>query len=403
MWRVSRDDWPEGFRSLVTSLSVGQIFAWAALYYGFSSIVLPMMAETGWSKALVMGANTLGLAVWGLATYAAGAAVDRGHARWMMSGGFALGAAGFALWAVATTPWMLYAAWVLLGAAGAATLYEPAFNVITRQFPTRYREGIAAVTMVGGLASTLSFPAVAGLIEGFGWRGALWCLAALLAGLLVPLHLWAMRGISHVVVTHPTDPEDAATLKQALHLPVFWLLTIAFTLYSIVMSAFWAHIMPLFAGKGLSAAQTLAIVIWVGPAQVMGRFAYAARGMSVSLRRLGIAVLAAVPVSMTLMSFTTDPVALTVWVCLYGVANGLVTNVRGGLVPAYFGRAHIGRIGGAMSGIGLVARAIGPLAVAWWLLWMPGYDGALRAMAVTGMLAVVALVAARKPDLSLGR
>ena len=53
MWRVSRDDWPEGFRSLVTSLSVGQIFAWAALYYGFSSIVLPMMAETGWSKALV--------------------------------------------------------------------------------------------------------------------------------------------------------------------------------------------------------------------------------------------------------------------------------------------------------------------------------------------------------------
>ncbi len=403
MWRVSRDDWPEGFRSLVTSLSVGQIFAWAALYYGFSSFVLPMMAETGWSKALVMGANTVGLAVWGLATYAAGAAVDRGHARLLMSSGFALGAAGFALWAVATTPWMLYAAWVLLGAACAATLYEPAFNVLTRQYPTRYREGITAVTLVGGLASTLSFPAVAGFIEGLGWRNALWCLAALLAGLLVPLHLWALRGISHAVVTHPSDPEDAATLKQAFRLPVFWLLTLAFTLYSIVMSAFWAHVMPLFAGKGLSAAQTLAIVVWVGPAQVLGRFVFAVRGLGVSLRRLGIVVMAAIPVSMTLMAYSSDPVALTAWVCLYGVANGLVTIVRGGLVPAYFGRAHIGRIGGAMSGIGLVARAIGPLAVAWWLLWVPGYDGALLAMSAAGVLAVVAFVAARKPDLSLGR
>lgn len=394
---MSRNDWPQGYGSLVTSLSVGQILAWAALYYGFSSFVLPMMAETGWSKPLVMGANTLGLAVWGLTTYAAGAAVDRGHARLLMSAGCAVGAAGFALWAAATAPWMLYAAWVLLGAASAATLYEPAFNVITRQYPTRYRQGITAVTLVGGFASTLSFPAVAGLIQGLGWRGALWCLAGLMAVLMVPLHLWALRAVSHVVVSHPTDPEDDATLKQALRLPAFWLLTLAFTLYSIVMAGFWAHVMPLFAGKGLTAAQTLAIVIWVGPAQVLGRFVFALRGVGVSLRRMGIAVMAAIPLAMALMAFSSSILALTAWVCLYGVANGLVTIVRGGLVPEYFGRAHIGRIGGAMSGIGLVARAIGPLAIAWWLLWVPGYDGALLALAGVGVLSVLSFVAARRP------
>ena len=90
-------------------------------------------------------------------------------------------------------------------------------------------------------------------------------------------------------------------------------------------------------------------------------------------------------------------IALTAWVCLYGVATGLVTIVRGGLVPEYFGRAHIGRIGGAMSGIGLVARAIGPLAIAWWLLWVPGYDGALLALAGVGVLSVLSFVAARRP------
>jgi hypothetical protein len=54
------------YSPLIAALSLGQIISWATVYYGFTSFVLPMMAETGWSKPLVMGANTLGLLVWGL-------------------------------------------------------------------------------------------------------------------------------------------------------------------------------------------------------------------------------------------------------------------------------------------------------------------------------------------------
>ena len=164
---MARTDRPPGYHGLVASLSLGQILSWAAVYYGFSSFVLPMMGELGWSKATVMGASTLGLLVWGLATYGAGAAVDRGHARALMGGGCACAALGFATWASATEPSALYAAWVLLGLASAAILYEPAFNVVTRRFPGHYREGITTLTLVAGFASTLSFPAVALLIEAF--------------------------------------------------------------------------------------------------------------------------------------------------------------------------------------------------------------------------------------------
>lgn len=37
-----------------------------------------VMRELGWDKATLMGAFTLGLATWGAATYAVGAAIDRG-------------------------------------------------------------------------------------------------------------------------------------------------------------------------------------------------------------------------------------------------------------------------------------------------------------------------------------
>ena len=74
-----------GFRSTVAALSAGQLLSWAVLYYGFSSFVLPMMADTGWSKPQLMGALTLGLTVWGAATYGVGSAIDRGHGRALMT------------------------------------------------------------------------------------------------------------------------------------------------------------------------------------------------------------------------------------------------------------------------------------------------------------------------------
>lgn len=79
------------------------------------------------------------------------------------------------------------------------------------------------------------------------------------------------------------------------------------------------------------------------------------------------------------------------------MANGLVTIVRGGLVPQYFGRTHIGRIGGTMSALGLLARAAAPLLVAWWLLWLPGYREVLALLAGLGVAAVAAFALARPP------
>jgi MFS family permease len=386
-----------GYRPLVAALAVGQIVAWAAVYYGFSSFVLPMMAETGWSKPVVMGANTLGLLVWGLATYAAGACVDRGHARALMCAGCACAAAGFALWAVAVEPWMLYAAWVLLGLASAATLYEPAFNVITRRFPQRYRSGITAVTLVGGLASTLSFPVVAALIAAVGWRGALLALAAVMGLLMLPLHAWALRGESPAPVPATVAETAALDLRQALRTDAFWLLTACFTAYAVVMAALWAHAVPLMAAKGLDEAQALGVLVWVGPAQVAGRWVVARFGAGIPLRALGVGVLWLMAGSMVLLAWAQHPALLVLWAVLYGVANGLVTIVRGALVPEYFGRAHIGRIGGAMSGVSLMLRSVGPVLVALSLLWLPGYPEATLLMAGLGALSALAFMRARPP------
>ena len=56
---MSADTLPPGYRRLVASLSLGQILSWAFVYYGFSSFVLPMMAELGWRSLGVLELTAL--------------------------------------------------------------------------------------------------------------------------------------------------------------------------------------------------------------------------------------------------------------------------------------------------------------------------------------------------------
>lgn len=386
-----------GFGTTVGALAGGQLLCWAALFYAFSAFVLPMQRELGWDKPTLMGAFTLGLAVHGATTYAVGAAIDHGHGRRVLAGGALLAGLGFVAWSQISAPWMLYACWALLGAAMAMTLYEPAFNVVTKRYPTRYRDGITRLTLVGGFASTLCYPAVAALMAAFGWRGALLAIGAVLALGVAPLHAWALRGPA--LVAHPAAPDAQAdaTLHQALRTPAFWLLTLCFTLYTFVSAAFWAHVMPAFAAKGFSEAQALAVLVWFGPAQVAGRAAHALVGRGVSLRVLGVVVLAAMPLAMGLFAIGSTVPVLIGFALLFGLANGLVTIVRGALVPEVFGRAHIGRIGGAMSAVGLLARAAAPLLTAWLLLWVAGYREVMGVLALLAAGAAVAFALVRRP------
>jgi MFS family permease len=391
------------FRATVAALALGQLLCWAALYYTFSSFVLPMQREFGWTSPQLMGAFTLGLALWGAAAYAAGAAIDRGHGRCVLSGGAALGGLGFFLWAQASQLSTLYAAWSILGTAMAMCMYEPAFSVLTKRFPGRFAQGITALTLVGGFASTLAFPAAAWLIACCEWRGALQIIGAVLLFGVAPLHAWALRGTPPGAPCAPGPPAShaplAATLHEALRDAGFWLLTASFTLYSFAAAATWAHIMPALAAKGLSESGVIAVVVWFGPAQVAGRLAYLAFGRGLSIRTLGLCVLAGIALALAVFAVSNQIAGLLLFALLFGVSNGLVTIVRGTIVPATFGHANLGRISGAMSAISLLARAAAPVASAALLLVVAGYRELFWVLAGIGVAALLAFASARpRPD-----
>jgi MFS family permease len=101
------------------------------------------------------------------------------------------------------------------------------------------------------------------------------------------------------------------------------------------------------------------------------------------------------PLALVVFALARSLWALWIFALLFGMANGLITIVRGGLLPEFYGRTHVGRIGGAMSAVGLLARAAAPVAAAWLLLALGGYQQLVLLLAALGLAGAAAFAAAR--------
>ncbi len=381
-------------RHFVTGLGIGQIVSWGSIYYSFPLIGEAMGRDLGWSKAEVFGAATLGLLLAAFAAWPVGAAIDRGHGRLVMAGGSAAAAVLLALWSQVTSLPAFYMVVALLGLLQAAVLYEPAFAVVARRVGSiNARAGITALTLWGGFASTVFVPVTQLLLEAFGWRGALIGLAA---GNLVVSAAYALvidrAADAPVPPPRPAGSDRPAKgpLRLAAETPAFWLLLLAFTAYSATFSAFTFHLYPLLLERGLSAAEVVTAMMVIGPAQVFGRILVWRLAPRAPVRIIGSVVVVAFPLALAALGLLPASLLLAGAVAaLYGVANGIMTIVRGMAVPEMLTREAYGALNGAIALPGTIAKALAPAAAALLWQWSGSYDAVIAA-AVVGATVLVA-------------
>lgn len=382
-----------GERLFIAALGIGQICCWGSLFYAFPLVASRMGPELGWSKPELFAAATIGLALSGLAAYPVGAAIDRGHGRWVMGlGAIASGLLLFAWSQVDSLP-LFYAVFAGIGLTQAAVFYEPAFAVTMRRVgPDHARRAITAVTLWGGFASTVFVPLVQLLLDQLGWRGALLALGGMNILVAGGLHLAVIRPALDAA---PQAPEPAApprlegrrAVAWALRRPVFWLLAGSFTAFAASFSAFAYHVYPLLLERGMSEAAAVTVIAVIGPAQVAGRVAVWGLAPRAPVRIVGSLVVGIFPLA--LLGFASLPPDLAVMAAValaWGGTNGILTIVRGMAVPELLTRQAYGAINGALTAPVLVAMALAPLGAA--ALWSLGdsYDTVFPALIAGGLL-----------------
>jgi len=351
---------------LVPSLGLTQIVSWGALYYSIAVLGASMREELGLSAAALFGAYSLSLLLSALAAPLAGRAIDRYGGRLVMSAGSVTAALALFAIAHAYSAMALYAAWALAGIAMAMTLYDAAFATLSQHAGTSYRTALTALTLMGGLASTVFWPLSLKGLEWFGWRDTLSGFALLEIALCLPLHLAFVPRTVIPIVPGKTGAEyENGSLPPASRRRAFIALGVAFAFNGFIVSALTVHLITVLQGKGLALASAVWVGAFFGPMQVAGRILEFTVGRRFSSRRIGmIALWMLVGALAILIAVHGEVVLALAFAVVFGCSNGVVTIVRGTVPAELFGRAGYGGTLGNLAAPALFARAVAPLAFA---------------------------------------
>jgi MFS family permease len=394
---VHADDRPAraGGRLFITGLGIGQICSWGSLYYSFPLIAEAMGSDLGWSKPDLYGAATIGLLLSGVAAYPVGSAIDRGHGRTIVAGASILAGILLIAWSQVENIAVLYILLAGIGCLQAALLTESAFAVVSRRFgAANARGGIVGLSLWAGFASTVFIPLIQLLLDHFGWRETLIVLGSVnivLCGALYAVVIDPAADASPPIVVQASPMVGSRAVGWALKSPIFWALAIALTAYWAVFSGFIFHAYPLLLERGFDTQTVVFAIAVIGPAQVAGRISIWTFAPAVQIRVVGSLVVVAFPlVFLGLMVIPPVFAAIAVIAVTYGAANGIMTIVRGLVVPEMLTRDAYGAINGALAVPTIVAKAAAPFGAA--LLWdrSGSYGPVLIALLAGSLLLVIA-------------
>jgi predicted MFS family arabinose efflux permease len=340
---------------VVGALGVAQTLAWGSSYYLPAILASPMSAGVGGSRSWVFGAFSGALLVAAFAGPAVGRIVDRRGGRGVLALSNLVLAAGLVALAAANGPVLFFAAWVALGVGMALGLYDTAFAALTALYARDARGPITGITLIAGLASTVSWPLTTFLNGSMGWRETLLVWAGLNLVLGLPLNLLLPSRERTARTEHPRDRSIGWKPYKEM-----FLLAFVFAAAWFVTGAMSAHLPRLLELSGASPMAAIAAAALVGPAQVMARLAeffllrrshpLVPARLAALLHPIGALIFAAI-----------GPAAAPAFAIFYGAGNGLLTIARGTVPLAVFGPHGYGERTGLLGAPARAAQALAPL------------------------------------------
>ncbi|MEV0698261.1 MFS transporter [Saccharopolyspora sp. NPDC050389] len=375
-------------RRVLVVLCGTEITSWGVLFYAFPVLAPAISADTGWSVAVLTAAFSACQIVAALTGVLVGRWLDRSGPRPVMTAGSVLAVP--ALIGVAAAPNLAcyFGAWLVVGIAASGTLYPPAFAALTRWWGSRRVAALTAVTLAGGLASTVFAPLTALLNARLDWRTTVVVLAVIFGLITIPAHALGLRGewprVARAEQARQGDPGAVARSRAFIVLAAAMSLG-AFALYAVVV-----NLVPLLLERGQSTGLAAVALGLGGVGQVCGRLGYGRLSRNTTARGRMAIVIAAGAATTGLLAVIPGPAALLIAAAvLAGSTRGMFTLLQATAISDRWGAAQFGRLNGMLSAPVQVAIALSP------------WGGAALAEVFGGYSVVFALLAALAALLSL--
>ncbi len=393
---------------VVAAAFVVALFGWGLGFYGPGIYLAALTRTHGWDIATIASAITFYYLVGATITIYAGDLFERFGPRLMVTAGAVTMAAGVAGIGAVSAPWMVFAAFLVMG-FGWACMGGAAINLIVAPWFER-RRGLAISLALNGAScgGVVIAPALIFLIATLGFAGGMQVAAAGMLVLLLPLvWLWVRRRPGDLGLrpdgrtdTPPADarpraepPLRRASLFGRLN---FWTISAPFALGLLAQVGFLTH-QAAYLGPVLgSGGAALAISITTAAA-VVGRLAMGLVVDAVDKRRAACGNFLLQTAAIGLMLLYPEPRLLYLYCAVFGLGVGNMITFPPLIVQAEFPAAHFGRVVSLILAINQYAFAFGPGLLGWLRDWSGGYDAALVACGLLLIAAAASVLVRPRP------
>lgn len=346
-------------RTLIV-LAIAQLVGWGSVGQ-LTVIGSQVAADLHMSTAAAFAGNSVLYVVMGLCAPPLGRAFARFGARRVMIAGTILAALGFALLAAAGGPLSYFAAWIILGMAGSATLTTAAYIMLNEIAGAAARSAIGALMLVTGLSSSIFWPTTAYLSGLVGWRMGCLVYAAALILICLPLYIFGLprRPLSAQAQRPDRRAEDDGMNRKG----TFYLIVSAIALNAFVTIGFSAVLIELLKAEGLPPAEAVAFGSFLGVLQVSARGLHFLGGGRWDGIATGLFAGTALPLAMLLlMSGRGAHWSIAGFIVIYGLGSGALAVARATIPLVFYDKDAYARAASHIAlPLNLIAAAAPPL------------------------------------------
>lgn len=334
-------------RALIV-LAITQLIGWGTI--GLTAVIgQRMAADLDLDLAVVFAGSSVLYLVMGLCSPLLARPFNELGARRVMMAGVVVSACGFLALASARGPIVYFAAWLLLGIGGSASLSTAAYIALNDIAGSRARTAIGALMLVTGLSSTIFWPTTSCLADALGWRNTCLAYAALLLAVSLPLGAFALPA-PHVKAEGMTRDAGGAPLVVPAR-STFYLLVLAIGLNAFVTIGMSAVLIELFKAEGLPAPEAIAFASTLGVIQVGARAIDFLGGGRWDGLTTALVAGAALPMALLLLMLSGGAhVLLAIFLVIYGVGSGALAVACATMPLVFYDKAEFAK---AMSRIAL--------------------------------------------------
>ncbi|MEO6955608.1 MAG: MFS transporter [Antricoccus sp.] len=352
---------PPKLKRAVAVLCTTEIVSWGVMYYAFPVLATDLTRRTGWSQSAATAAFSASLVISAIAGIWVGRYIDRVGPRVIMTAGSCVATIAMVIVALAPTYWIFLLGWLMAGLGMSATLYAPAFAAATRWAGERRVAALTAITLIGGLASTVFAPLTAFLNGQVDWRHTYLILAVGMGIVTIPLHWFGLNApwVSHIAKRLKTaDKLDRQRITRGRP---FILLTVCMSCVAFCGFATAINLVPLLVERGFSLDEAALALALSGVGQLIGRLGYAPMSRRTGTVLRSMVVFAAITLSTAALALVSGPTVLIFGFSIFlGMARGIYTLLSATAITDRWGPHGYGQLNGVMTAPMMISQAVAP-------------------------------------------